>query len=103
MIGSHRHLASAACLVLGGLLAVRDAAAQTPAEGWSGQVQCVIASRGIGYQDDQTHTWVLSGPPLVRNDFRDYPATWTLSGSGRRTQISARAAAAGGADSWTYG
>ena len=81
----------------------RRGRAQTPVDGWSGQVECVIASRGEGYQDDQTHTWMLSGAPGVRNDFRDYPATWTVSGSGRRTPISARASAAGVGDSWTYG
>ena len=77
------------------LAAATTAGAQSPADGWSGQVQCVTSARGIGYQDDQTHTWVLSGPPKARSGFRDYPAAWTVSGSGRRTPISARAAAAG--------
>jgi hypothetical protein len=44
----------------------------------------------------------LSGAPKVQNDFRDYTATWTVSGSGRRRPISARAAAAGARDSWTH-
>jgi hypothetical protein len=90
-----------ACLVGGCLLPIQ-AGAQTPVEGWSGRIQCLIASRGVGYEDDQTHTWVVSGPPAVRNDFRDYPATWTVSGHGRRTPVSARAAAAGVGDTWTY-
>jgi hypothetical protein len=77
--------------------------AQTPVDGWSGQVQCQIASRGVGYEDDQTHTWVLSGAPGVRNDFRDYPATWTVSGTGRRTPGSARVSALGVGEAWTYG
>ena len=103
-MGTARHLATTVYIALGCLLVVHGVAgAQTPVDGWSGQVQCVIASRGAGYQDDQTHTWVLSGAPGVRNDFRDYPATWTVSGSGRRTPISARASAAGAGDSWTYG
>jgi len=76
--------------------------APTSADGWSGQVQCAIAVRGVGYQDDQTHTWVVSGPPIARNDFRDYPATWTVTGSGSRTPLSVRAAAAGVGDTWTY-
>lgn len=76
--------------------------AQTPVDGWSGQVQCQIASRGLGYEDDQTHTWVLSGAPGVRNDFRDYPATWTVSGSGRRTPVAARVSAPGVGESWAY-
>jgi hypothetical protein len=102
--GTARHLATTVCIALGCLQAVHGvAAAQTPVEGWSGQLQCQIASRGVGYQDDQTHTWVLSGAPGVRNDFRDYPATWTVSGNGRRAPISARASAAGAGDSWTYG
>ena len=77
--------------------------AQTPVDGWSGQVQCHIASRGAGYEDDQTHTWMLSGAPGVRSNFRDYPATWTVSGSGRRTLVSARASAPGVGEAWTYG
>jgi len=91
-------LAWAACL----LSAATTASAQTPADGWSGHVQCVLAARGIGYQDDQTHTWVLSGAPTPRNDFRDYPATWTVTGRGTRAPISARASAAGAGDSWTH-
>jgi hypothetical protein len=91
------------CIALGCLLVVtHNAIAQTPTEGWSGRVQCLIASRGEGYQDDQTHTWVLGGAPRVRNDFRDYPATWTVSGSGRRAPGAARASATGIGDSWTY-
>src|SRR5262245_37243566 len=84
------------------LAAATTASAQTSADGWSGQVQCVLATRGTSYQDDQTHTWVLSGAPVVRNDFRDYRATWTVSGRGTRTAISARAAGAGAGDSWTH-
>ena len=107
MMGTASHLATTVCIALGCLLVVHGVAgaqsAATLAEGWSGQVQCLIASRGVGYQDDQTHTWVLSGAPVVRNDFRDYPATWAVSGSGRRTPVSARASAAGVGDSWTYG
>ena len=75
-------------------------AGQTAADGWSGQVQCVLSIRAAGYQDEQTHTWVLSGAPNARNDFRDYPVAWTVTGSGNRTSPSLRAAAAVG-DSWT--
>jgi hypothetical protein len=58
--------------------------AQTPADGWSGQVQCVINVRASGYEDDQTHTWTLTGAAVPRNDFRDYPAVWTVIGTGKR-------------------
>src|SRR5262245_65611926 len=92
----------ATVIVLPLLFCATTASAQTPADGWSGQVQCVLATRGVGYQDDQTHTWVLSGAPVVRNDFRDYRATWTVSGRGTHTAISARAAGAGAGDSWTH-
>ena len=104
MMDTARHFARTVYIALGCVLVTPDrVVAQTPVEGWSGQMQCLIASRGEGYQDDQTHTWVLSGPPGVRNAFRDYPATWTVSGSGRRAPVSARASAAGAGDSWTYG
>ena len=70
-----------------------EALAQTPADGWSGQVQCVLSVRApaSGYQDDQTQTWTVTGTAIPRNDFRDYPATWTVTGTGSRAP----------SDSWT--
>jgi hypothetical protein len=67
--------------------------AQTPADGWAGQIQCVINVRAAasGYEDDQTHTWTLTGAAIPRNDFRDYPAAWTVVGTGSRAP----------ADKWT--
>ena len=73
----------------------------TAADGWSGQVQCTIGVRGAGYQDDQVHTWTLSGAPAKRNDFRDYAATWTVTGSGNRTPAAGRGAAALAPEAWT--
>ena len=90
-------------LLIAFVMSIANAAfAQSASDGWSGHVQCVVSVRAPGYQDDQTHTWVLGGPPALRNDFRDYPATWTLSGSGSRTPVSARAATAGAGESWTW-
>jgi hypothetical protein len=60
--------------------------AQTPsaADGpWFGQVQCVLSARGADYQDDQTHTWRLTGEkPLLVGMFRRWPAMWSVQGSG---------------------
>jgi len=60
--------------------------AQTPsaADGpWSGQVQCVLSARGADYQDDQTHTWRLTGEqPQLVGMFRRWPAMWSVQGSG---------------------
>ena len=61
--------------------------AQTPsaADGpWYGQVQCVLSARGAAdYQDDQTHTWRLTGDkPLLVGVFRRWPAMWSVQGSG---------------------
>ena len=69
------------------------ALAQTAADGWSGQIQCVIDVRAaaFGYEDEQTHTWTLTGAAIPRNDFRDYPAAWTVTGTGSRAP----------ADKWT--
>jgi hypothetical protein len=67
-----------------------DVMAQAPlaADGWSGQVQCTLSVSAVGYQDTQTHLWTLSGaPPVARSGFRDYPATWTIEGGGRRTSL----------------
>jgi len=62
--------------------------AQTPsaADGpWFGQVQCVLSARGADYQDDQTHTWRLTGEkPRLVGVFRQWPAMWTVQGSGSR-------------------
>ena len=71
------------------------------ADGWSGHVQCVVTAQALGYQDSQTHTWVLRGAPVVRNDFPDYPATWTVNGGGSRTLLAQRTAATGASESWT--
>jgi hypothetical protein len=74
------------------------------ADGWSGQVQCVLRAQTPGYEDVQTHTWVLSGAaPIARANFRDYPATWTVSGNGSRTPLPGLPGGAGGAstDTWT--
>jgi hypothetical protein len=91
--------ASKALLLLAAFLPVGAGAAfaETPADGWSGQLQCAISVRAPGYQDDQTHTWVLSGPPIARSGFRDYPATWTVTGAGNKTAT----VGPGGAGSWT--
>jgi hypothetical protein len=60
--------------------------AQTPsaADGpWFGQVQCVLSARGADYQDDQTHTWRLTGgQPQLVGMFRRWPAMWSVQGSG---------------------
>ena len=60
--------------------------AQTPsaADGpWFGQVQCVLSARGADYQDDQTHTWRLTGgQPQLVGTFRRWPAMWSVQGSG---------------------
>jgi hypothetical protein len=65
--------------------------AQAAADGWSGQIECVINVRAAGYQDDQMQTWTITGAAVPRNDFRDYPAAWTVMGSGSRAP----------ADAWT--
>jgi hypothetical protein len=73
------------------------------ADGWSGQVQCELRVQMPGYQDVQTHTWVLSGAaPIARAGFRDYPATWTVSGNGSRTPLQGLPGGAGGASTETW-
>jgi hypothetical protein len=72
------------------------------ADGWSGQVQCELRVQTPGYQDVQTQTWVLSGSaPIARNNFRDYPATWTVSGNGSRTPLPGVPGGGGSTDTWT--
>jgi len=94
MTQSSRANRQAVCLV--GLLvsvvwfaAAAHPAMQAPnaADGpWSGQMQCVVSARGSGYQDDQTHTWrIIPGPPVLNGIFRQWPAVWTVQGSGNRT------------------
>jgi hypothetical protein len=85
------------------------AASQVPnvADGpWSGQIQCVLSARGSNYQDDQTHTWRLTGePPKVAGSVRLWPAVWSVQGKGQRllsTQTRTGAAVLGGpSESWT--
>ena len=66
------------------------ARAQTPspADGpWSGEMVCVLSTRGTDYQEDQTHTWRLTGePPLVTGSIRRWPAVWSVQGGGRTSK-----------------
>jgi hypothetical protein len=58
---------------------------------WSGEMVCVLSTRGTSYQEDQTHTWRLTGaPPTVPGAVRHWPAVWSVKGSGRNAT-----------DSWT--
>jgi hypothetical protein len=84
--------------LLGGLVALLSIAAPrvfvqgtSLAEGpWSGQAQCVLVTKGPDYEEEQTHTWRLTGdPPKPEGAFQVWPATWSVQGSGRRTVPSA--------------
>jgi len=49
-------------------------------------MQCVLSVRGPNYQDDQTHTWrIIPGSPVLNGVFRQWPAVWSVQGSGNRT------------------
>lgn len=81
---------------------------KTPADGpWTGQAQCVLTATGPTYQDEQVHTWRLTGePPALSGAFRQWPAMWSVRGKGSRQipVLSGRAAALGAAgpsESWT--
>jgi hypothetical protein len=65
---------------------------RSPAEGpWSGQAQCVVVAQLPDYQDEQTHTWRLTGEPPMpaprgsAQVFYTWPATWSVQGRGRKT------------------
>ena len=54
-----------------------------PLTGWSGWTRCEVSVRGPGYNDHQTHTWVMSGgTAAVEGAFHIYPATWSVVGGG---------------------
>jgi hypothetical protein len=79
----------------------------SPADGpWSGQAQCVLTTSGPDYQEEQTHTWRITGdPPRVTGSFRHWPAVWSVQGRGSRTLASATRAAqarlSSRSDTWT--
>ena len=55
---------------------------------WAGSAQCVLSAKSTGYTETETHTWTLTGaPPTINGAFREYPATWAVSGSGRRVTV----------------
>src|SRR6187401_1646993 len=59
-------------------------------------MQCVLSVRGPDYQDDQTHTWrIVPGPPVANGMFRQWPAVWSVQGSGNRLL------ATGDSETWT--
>ena len=64
---------------LGALTGAADAS-------WSGYAQCKITMQGVGYVDEVTHTWMLTGGSPTRESdvIRAHPATWTVTGTGRR-------------------
>jgi hypothetical protein len=73
---------------------------------WTGQASCVLSTRGTNYQEDQTHTWRLSGePPRVTGSIRHWPAVWSVDGNGSRSSIrsirGSEAAASAPAQRWT--
>lgn len=91
----------AAVLVLCGSAA--SAQTTSPADApWSGQAQCVLRSSGPNYQDEQTHTWrITGGPPRVAGSIQHWPAVWSVQGSGRRVVPSAGGRAAPPEERWT--
>lgn len=61
----------------------------TPQAPWAGWARCQITVTGLGYSDQQTHTWMITGgTPTVQGVFRLYPGTWSVVGGGslQRTQ-----------------
>lgn len=80
------------CLLLAPTTQVSAAQLRSSAEGpWSGQAQCVVVAKGADYQDEQTHTWNLTGaaptpaPPGSAQVYYTWPATWSVRGSGSKT------------------
>jgi hypothetical protein len=63
---------------------------------WSGQAQCVVVAKSADYQDEQTHTWTLTGaaptppPPGTAQVYYTWPATWVVRGGGLKTIPTAR-------------
>jgi hypothetical protein len=63
-----------------------SAASQAP---WTGWARCEIRVSGQGYNDQQTHTWMIGGgAPTLSGAFRVYSGTWSVVGGGslQRTQ-----------------
>src|SRR5690348_12527710 len=61
-----RMIGAATTAVLTMLLSARASMqAPTPSATWQGWLQCQVASQAAGYADLQTHTWTISGPPMM--------------------------------------
>ena len=72
---------------------------------WSGEAQCTLTSRAANYEEEQIHTWrITGGPPKLNGVFRQWPAVWSARGSGRRllSAASAQGAANGNGPSETW-
>jgi hypothetical protein len=73
-------------------LLAQSSAADGP---WTGQAMCVLSTRGQDYQEDQTHTWRLTGePPKILGSTRHWPAVWSVEGSGTKASAQSRSRAA---------
>jgi hypothetical protein len=56
---------------------------------WSGEIVCVLSTRGTNYQEDQTQRWRLTGErPEVKGATRFWPAVWSVQGGGTKGQES---------------
>jgi hypothetical protein len=79
------------------------ALSRSPADGpWSGQAQCVIVTSGPSYQEEQTHTWRITGAtPEIGGSMRRFPAVWSARGSGSRSVVVATGSQKTTEERWT--
>ena len=50
---------------------------------WAGWARCEVRVQGPGYNDQQTHTWTITGgAPAVQGAFQIYTGTWAVVGGG---------------------
>jgi len=49
--------------------------------------QCLINIGGPGYRHSELHRWTVTGPPMMAPTGKQYPLTWTVSGSGASESV----------------
>jgi len=54
---------------------------------WQGWLQCQVTTQADGFTNRQTHTWTITGPPVIVGAIAEYPATWTVTGEGAQRGV----------------
>lgn len=72
-----------ASIAIAPLAAAQTATSSAAAQHWHGWARCDVDVTGPGYDDRQSHLWILAAsPPTTQAAMRIHAATWSVTGAG---------------------